>query len=338
MATENLLPDSQAFRRSSRDEMDMGAGADLGYAVDMDAPKHPRKLSMDSQKSPEYRVAGDQEPLSEAPTMPVGTQNKKRFRKRSVNITTLPDDQLKSVDEIFNELDAEKTGFISREAVARVLKDNYRPSEVEVEEVMLWLNNSGDGRVVFNEYMVAMASVMTKAGLNENNDIETARAELSKVMQDLTREAQEGDKEVPKAVAMEATESNMNNARVVIGESNLAHMKERFEGLDTEKKGYLGKDEIRELVRLTYVASKENLDAFMRFFDVNNAEKISRSEFRHGITLLYGDFSLVIKANNRMLGDGIVRSKSFLNEEPKSPPDDTPPEDSTRNENLNLGV
>jgi len=257
LATENLLPHDEAFDTN---------------ITDMDSPNKPRKMSMDE---------------GQASTVPVGAQSKKRFRKRSVNITTLPDDQLKAVEAKFAEIDKDSTGFIHRKDVALVLKESYKPSELEVQEVMQWMDSSGDDQVDFNEYMVAMASVMTKEGLNQGADIETARAALSREMQTLKASKQKN--------TMMASPDNIANAKTVIGETNLSHMEERFRGLDTAQKGFLGRDEVRELVKLTYVAAEENISMFMKFFNEKDSERgISLEEFKHGLTLLYGDFSFAI--------------------------------------------
>jgi len=275
-AQEGLLPVDQAFSQT-----------------DMDAPK-PRKMSAQTQPS-------------QAPSLPVGTQGKKRFRKRSVNITTLPDDQLAVVDRIFDDLDSDQTGYISRQAVARVLKQHYRPSEMELQEVLKWMDSSGAGSVTFDEYMVAMASVMSTAGLNENNDIDTARAALSKEMQRLSAVDEAEDNGTVRAV-MEASPENLKNAETVIGAENLLQMKMRFKSLDTESKGFLNKDEIRELIKLTYVAPEENINTFMKFFDGSCKEQgITRGEFKHGLTLLYGDFTFVLNANQRMVNGEVIQ-------------------------------
>jgi len=257
LATENLLPHHEAFDTD---------------VTDMDSPNKPRKMSMDE---------------GQAATVPVGAQGKKRFRKRSVNITTLPDDQLKAVEAKFAEIDKDGTGFIHRKDVALVLKEGYKPSELEVQEVMQWMDSSGDDQVDFNEYMVAMASVMTKEGLNQDADIETARAALSREMQTL--------KEGQQKNTMKASPDNIANAKKVIGDTNLSHMEARFRSLDTAEKGFLSRDEVRELVKLTYVAAEENISMFMKFFNEKDTERgISLEEFKHGLTLLYGDFSFAI--------------------------------------------
>jgi Ca2+-binding EF-hand superfamily protein len=267
LASENLLPEEAAF----------------DPVTDMDAPKQPRKFSQDPSRSP---VASP----SEAPQLPVGASGKRRFRKRSVNITTLPDDQLKAVEAIFDDIDKEKTGFISRKDVATVLKENYHPSDREVQEVMRWLGDDTKCAVSFNEYSVAMATSMTNANLNDSTDIETARAALSAEMVKLGKDTENVEKILP-------TDENVKNARTVIGETNIAHMEARFKGLDTDGKGFLNQDEVKELVRLTYVAPEENINTFMKFFHENSTEAgISREEFKHGLTLLYGDFTFVLKA------------------------------------------
>jgi len=270
LSSENLLPADQAFD-----------------TVNMDAPK-PRKVSIQKGSSDSPKPTGQ-----------------RRFRKRSVNITTLPDEQLAVVESIFHGIDSEGTGFISREDVAQILKENYKPTDVDVQEVMSWLDGDGDGTVSFDEYSVAFASVMTKAGLNSVADIETARAALSAEMTKLSSEKKpDGDAQV---ADMPASEENVNNARKIIGEENLQHMKDRFQGLDTDSKGHLTREEVKELVRLTYVAPPENINTFMKFFHEDAAEKgITLAEFKHGLTLLYGDFTFMLKAQSRMVDGKIV--------------------------------
>ena len=208
-ASEGLLPDSEAFGD--------------GDVVDMDSPKNERR--------------------TEAPIAPIapGKQGQKRFRKRSVNITTLPDDQIAMVEETFKAVDKTGSGSISREDVAQVLKENYCPTGAEIAEVMQWMDATGDGHVTFNEYSVAMASVLTKTGLGAEDSIETARAALSAEMQKLSAAKTAEEDKVGK---MGATEENVKNAHVLIGEEKLGHMKVRFETLDTEKKGFLTQEQV----------------------------------------------------------------------------------------------
>lgn len=277
LSSENLLPIDQAFD-----------------TVNMDAPK-PRKLSIQT-------AAPDG-------AKPKAGGQQRRFRKRSVNICTLPDDQLAVVEAIFFNIDTQRTGFISRVDVAQILKENYKPTDVDVQEVMQWLDVNSSGTVDFDEYSVAFASVMTKAGLNSVADIETARAALSAQMTKLSHQKKsEGEGE---GVRMKASAENISNATTIIGEGNLKHMKDRFESIDTDSKGHLTRDEVKELVRLTYVAPSENINTFMKFFHENAAEKgISLMEFKHGLTLLYGDFTFMLTAQSRMV-DGEIVSPTY---------------------------
>ena len=138
-----------------------------------------------------------------------------------------------------------------------------------------------------------LASVLTKTGLAEASpDIEAARAALSGEMQKLVKDKTAEDDKVTK---MESTAENVKNAQTVIGQENLEHMKQRFDSIDTESKGFLTSEEVKTLVKLTYVAPDHAISSFMNFFNADG-KGITKDEFKHGLTLLYGDFSFALKA------------------------------------------
>merc|ERR1712166_1430369 len=140
-----------------------------------------------------------------------------------------------------------------------------------------------------------MASVMTKANLSDDVHIETARAALSIELGRLAK--LEGTQHTPLSPLV-ATEENVRNATTLIGETNIQEMQARFKGLDIDAKGFLNQEEVKELVRLTYVAPEENITTFMKFFhEKSNVVGITKDEFKHGLTLLYGDFTFVLTAS-----------------------------------------
>ena len=206
------------------------------------------------------------------------------------------------VEETFRACDKDNKGSISRSDVAQILKESYQPTTAEVDEVLQWMDSAGDGKVTFDEYTVAMASVLTKSGLGEEDSIETARAALSKEMQKLSadKEAQKGkaDQDLKRVGSMAATEENVSNARILIGEEKLGHMRVRFDTLDTDSTGSLERAQVEQLVKLTYVASENSINAFMNFFTVSTdgSDEITLDSFKHGLTLLYGDFTFVLRA------------------------------------------
>lgn len=276
LASDGLLPNSEAF-----DEV-----------VDMDAPKPGHERRTEASVNP----------------VPPGAQGQKRFRKRSVNITTLPDDQLKAVCETFRQCDKENTGSISRADVAQILKENYTPTAAEVDEVMQWMDSAGNGNVSFDEYTVAMASVLTKSGLGEEDSIETARAALSNEMQARAKEKEKAGVESPgsqlkRVGSLTSSEENVKNAVILIGEEKLGHMRTRFDTLDSESKGFLEQEQVQQLVKLTYVAPEHSIESFMRFFTVSTdgADSITLDSFTHGLTLLYGDFTFVLGGANTVM-------------------------------------
>jgi len=59
------------------------------------------------------------------------------------------------------------SGYILPDQLSDILKANYQPSEVETNQVHSWLDRSSDGKVTFEDYVVVMASVMEKAGINQ---------------------------------------------------------------------------------------------------------------------------------------------------------------------------
>ena len=83
------------------------------------------------------------------------------------------------------------SGYILPDQLSDILKANYRPSEVETNQVTQrtgreqqlryvqvhsWLDRSSDGKVYFEDYVVVMASVMEKAGINQEQGASRAAA------------------------------------------------------------------------------------------------------------------------------------------------------------------
>lgn len=217
--------------------------------------------------------------------MKVGSQSQRRFRKRSVNMEMLTEEQLKTIRDSFDAIDTQQTGYISTSSLSGILKANYRPSKIETSQVHSWLDRSGDGKVYFDDYVVVMASVMERAGIQPEQGIEAARQALSFEMQRRTSEL--CDTPAP-------TTASVNAAQEIVGETNLKKMQERWAILDTAKQGFLEKEQVRELIRLTYVPSEATIGAFMRVFEVKE-NGIARADFVQGMTLLNGDFSFAIQ-------------------------------------------
>jgi len=283
-----LLPDDQAF-----DPAPVPPSGDLGFAVNEE--DEFKCIDMDAPRSAKAFVSQPQSPFSTTLTaeskLPVGAQSKRRFRKRSVNLHPLPDNQLATVRQSFDQIDSAGTGFIAPQQLKDLLKANYKPSEVETSQVLEWLDTKGTGHVEFNEYLIGMASVMSNAGIAKEAGIEQAREALSMEMQRMTQmkaSHKEGDGEVP-TFNLE----NVAAAHDIVGEANIEKMKERWNSLDTENKGYLDREQIKELIRLTYVPSVATMEAFMRVFTLSE-KGIARDDFVQGMTLLHGDFSYVM--------------------------------------------
>ena len=66
----------------------------------------------------------------------------------------------------------------------------------------------------------------------------------------------------------------------LLGEDNLGHMFTRFNSIDVESKGFLNELEIKELVRLTYVAPEHSITSFMNFFNAGEGKGITKDEFK----------------------------------------------------------
>jgi len=267
-------PDVQLYSTNEEDDF---------QCVDMDAP------SGVSKKSARMNASLTRMDSSSALGMQVGTQSQRRFRKRSVNMEMLSPEQLTTIRDSFDSVDMQGTGYISTADLAEILKANYRPSEVETRQVHSWLDRSGDGKVCFDDYVVVMASVMEKSGVQQEQGIDAAREALSFEMQRRSAAGAQCDTPAPTSASVKAAEE-------VVGADNQRKMQERWAVLDTSQQGYLEKEQVRELIRLTYVPSEATIKAFMRIFTFSE-EGLSRDNFVQGMTLLNGDFSFAIQAS-----------------------------------------
>merc|ERR1711865_832429 len=131
----------------------------FGESADMDAPGTPKS------------VPGDRR---------FGGAEVRRFRRRSTETGYVSPGQQKQLNLLLGVWDTlakgEKTLHI--EQVGQVVKANYVPSAAETALVMKWLDSSQDGMVTFDEYCVAMAGVMTSAGLTAV-DVTAAKESMS---------------------------------------------------------------------------------------------------------------------------------------------------------------
>lgn len=272
-------PDAQLYSTNEEDDF---------QCIDMDTPNGV------SKKSARMNASLTRMDSSSTLGMQVGTQSQRRFRKRSVNMEMLSPEQLTTIRDSFDSVDVQGTGYISTPNLAEILKANYRPSEVETRQVHSWLDRSGDGKVCFDDYVVVMASVMEKSGVRQEQGIEAAREALSFEMQRRSAAGAQCDTPAPTSASVKAAEE-------VVGADNQRKMQERWAVLDTSQQGYLEKEQVRELIRLTYVPSEATISAFMRIFTFSE-EGLSRDNFVQGMTLLNGDFSFAIQASQAAQG------------------------------------
>lgn len=277
---------------------------DMFEVVDMDKPKKA-PLLLNSTLS---FSSNDAQPAQT--TSPVSQVSQQRFRKKSINMQlgdgSVDGDSVARISEIFNQ---HATGdAMSQDSLGGALQQIYQPSEEEKAFLLLWFDLDGTGHVSYDEYCVVMAAVMKEAGLAADAGIEKAREQLIINMERIMEEGTDSpamQEHVARENRTGAVGKFLNNrtvgpevieeATVLLTESLMTHMRERFDLFDTDKDNFLSHDELSEFVKVAYKPSAKRVQKWSRYF-VSESAGVSVEDFITGMINLADDFQGFSKA------------------------------------------
>jgi Ca2+-binding EF-hand superfamily protein len=241
----------------------------------------------------------EQAPVSEAPVIAVPGGPR---RKRSVNVSTLPQEVSDQLSAEFSKYDKDGTGCISRDDVIPLIMSNsssiYAPTDDEVTNTIGYLTR-GDSITledfVMGYHRVAIAMGGVVGGVTEFKELtKTFNMELQCIAK-----AGRGHNLLPEGeyVNPNALETAANE----LGADCMAQVQERFQELAKENGSTLTRSDVADMLKTCYFPGKEKIDLVMNFFDADAQGEVQLFNFLNGMTLLYGDLSLLADAARRDL-------------------------------------
>lgn len=235
-----------------------------------------------------------------APAISVPSNGPPR-RKRSVNVSTLPQEVSDALTAEFMKYDKGGTGVISRDDVMPLIMSNsssiYSATEDEVSNTMKYLTR-GDcitrDEFVMGYHRVAQAMGGVIGGITEFKDLtKTFNMELQCIAK-----AGKGHNLLPEAEYMGGA---ISTAEEELGADCLKEIEERFQSLAQENGSTLVRPDIAKMLKTCYFPGKEKVDLVMNFFDADEKGEVQLMNFINGMTLLYGDLSLLADAARKDL-------------------------------------
>lgn len=220
-------------------------------------------------------------------------------RKRSVNVCTLPGEVQEELEKLFNSFDKEGNGTISRDDIVPLITSQgsiYDPTEEEVTNVIKYLSNKGvitreDFLMGYHRVVQTLGGVV--AGVVGFKEVtKTFNMELHCIAKQGM-----GCNLLPEG---EYLGTVVEAANEEMGADLVAEVTERFEALAQENGSELGRKDVGSLLKQCFYPGKEKIDLVMNFFDGSDGA-VSLSNFMNGMTLLYGDLSLLADASRRDL-------------------------------------
>jgi len=235
-----------------------------------------------------------------APAISVPSNGPPR-RKRSVNVSTLPQEVSDALTAEFHTYDKEGKGFISRDDVVPLIMSNsssiYAPTEDEISNTIGYLSRGdtiSQSDFVMGYHRVATAMGGVVGGVCEFRDLtKTFNMELQCIAK-----AGKGHNLLPEG---EYVGAEVDSAEAELGHDCLSEVKNRFAELAKENGEVLTRADVSDMLKTCYFPGKEKIDLVMNFFDANGTGEVLLMNFINGMTLLYGDLSLLADAARRDL-------------------------------------
>lgn len=231
-------------------------------------------------------------------------------RKRSVNVSTLPQELADELSAEFAKYDKDGKGFISRDDVIPLIMSNsssiYAPSEAEVTDTMVYLTRGetiSKDDFIMGYHRVAQAMGGVVGGVTEFKDLtKTFNMELQCIAK-----AGRGHNLLPEKEYLDQS-ARAENAAQELGADCMEQINQRFMELAKESGECLTRSDVSEMLKCCYFPGKEKIDLVMNFFDAEQTGQVLLMNFMNGMTLLYGDLSLLADAARK---DLVLASESM---------------------------
>eukprot|EP00658_Telonema_sp_P-2_P003441 TRINITY_DN11274_c0_g1_i1.p1 TRINITY_DN11274_c0_g1~~TRINITY_DN11274_c0_g1_i1.p1 ORF type:complete len:283 (-),score=43.95 TRINITY_DN11274_c0_g1_i1:209-1057(-) len=209
---------------------------------------------------------------------------RRRRRNRRQTITALPDHVHAQLVETFANADVEGHGFVNRFKMVEVVRAAYQPTEREVANVSTYLASGlalqervGE-RLSLENFHNVVKLVIAKSGRSPPHWA---------VVQDLFHAA----------VAQVARHGTPDTPATVGFDEGFDFDMSLFE---EEVQRYYedccstGGSFVAEMVRRAFMIPARKLDQLITFFNMSKDDTVSLDQFIRGMTLLYGDMSLLV--------------------------------------------
>lgn len=229
-------------------------------------------------------------------------------RKRSVNVSTLPQELADELTAEFSKYDKDSKGFISRDDVIPLIMSNsssmYAPTESEVTNTMGYLTRGetiSKDDFVMGYHRVSQAMGGVVGGITEFKELtKTFNMELQCIAK-----AGRGHNLLPEKEYLDQS-ARAENAAQELGADCMEQIDQRFMDVSKENGTELTRSDLSTMLKCCYFPGKEKIDLVMNFFDADQTGVVHLMNFMNGMTLLYGDL--------RLLGDAARKDLELASE------------------------
>jgi len=217
-------------------------------------------------------------------------------KTESISSNPLPSEVVASLEAEFAKFDPEGTGFIHKDHVVPLIitksSSIYDATEEEITNTMRYL--TGGETISRDDFVIGYQRVAVTMGLGADyfELTRTFNMELQCIAKSGTGHNLLHQGEYESSVIQSAEEE--------LGAECVSQIDARFADLAQENGGSLTRHDVGEMLRNCFMPPKGKMEMVMNFFDAND-DKVALQNFLHGMTLLYGDLTLLADAARREL-------------------------------------
>ncbi|VDH98022.1 Hypothetical predicted protein [Mytilus galloprovincialis] len=187
----------------------------------------------------------------------------------------LPEHEREDIRNTFELFDADKSGALSREEIAKVVRNTgCNPTEKELEEMFKAIDTDGYGEVQFNQFLEYYAKHFYDPLRNEEQETREAFSmfdlngdgyiDLHELKTVMTKMGDEKMSEADFREMIKEADVNFDGKAGLLTEEEEREIRETFALFDTDESGKLSRDDVAKVVRSTGCnpTEKELLDMF----------------------------------------------------------------------------
>lgn len=213
----------------------------------------------------------------------------RRRRCRTRPVTTLPDHVRAQLVNAFANVDLEGDGRVNRFKLVELVKEAYRPTDVEVHNVQTFFQSqSAPAQVVCGDAMsfegfAAMFACVVLPVLDSLGMQLGWSAVKDVFCLSITQLARHGV--IPRQHSATGLGSSTAHSALQLYISELQHW---YEAIAISESPFLC-----EMVRQAFILPPKKLEQLRAFFHTTKDDRVHLDQFLHGMTLLYGDMNLL---------------------------------------------